>query len=206
MKVILINGSPHPKGCTYTALNEVASTLEKNNIETELFQLGRKPISGCLGCNSCTQTGKCIVDDLVNVFIDKAKEADGFIFGSPVHYASASGAMTSFMDRVFYAGAKNMRFKPAAAVVSCRRAGSTAALDQLNKYFMLSQMPVVSSQYWNMVHGFTPDDVRQDKEGMQTMRVLGNNMAWFLYSFEAAQKAGINRPEQEERIWTPFIR
>jgi len=206
MRVLLVNGSPHPKGCTFTALNEVAGALEKNGIETEIFQLGLKPISGCRGCGTCHKTGKCIIDDIVNVFIEKVADYDGFVFGSPVHYAAASGAISSFMDRAFFAGGSKMRFKPGAVVVSCRRAGSTAALDELIKYLTISQMPVVSSQYWTMVHGASPDEVLQDKEGMQTLRVLGNNMAWLMQCLEAGKAAGISLPEQEERAWTNFIR
>ncbi len=206
MKVLLVNGSPHPKGCTYTALAEIASVLENNQVETEIFQLGVKPISGCMGCNKCFETGQCIVDDKVNIFVNKASEFDGFVFGSPVHYAAASGAITSFMDRAFYSGGKKLAFKPGAVIVSCRRAGSTAALDQLSKYLTINNMPVVSSQYWNMVHGASPGDVRQDQEGMQTMRSLGQNMAWLLRCIEAGKQAGINRPEHEQRVWTNFIR
>ncbi len=206
MKVILVNGSPHANGCTYTALCEVAGALENSGIETEIFQIGNRPVSGCIGCNSCFKTGKCFMDDCVNVFIEKAKEADGFIFGSPVHYAGASGMLTSFMDRVFYSQRGILQNKPAACVVSARRGGTTAAFDQINKYFTITSMPVVSSQYWNMVHGATPEDVKQDLEGMQTMRVLGNNMAWLLKSIEAGRSAGIKLPEREKRVWTNFIR
>lgn len=208
MKVLLINGSPNEKGCTYTALSEVAKTLEEEGVGTEFFNLGKKPIRGCTACGNCHRTGsgKCVFDDdAVNVALEKAEEADGFIFGSPVHYASADGFITSFLDRFFFAGEAYM-YKPGAAVVSCRRAGSTAALDQLNKYFTISSMPVVSSQYWNMVHGNTPDEVRQDLEGMQTMRVLGRNMAWLLKSLEAGRRAGIELPKQEDRYMTNFIR
>ena len=206
MKVLLVNGSPHPEGCTFTALKEIASVLEKNGIETELFQLGVKPISGCLGCNKCNELDKCVINDKVNEFVAKAAEADGFVFGSPVHYASGSGAITSFMDRVFYSGGEKFEFKPGAVIVSCRRAGSTAALDQLMKYLTISNMPVVSSQYWAMVHGASPDDVRQDKEGLHTMRTLGYNMTWLLRCIEAGRKAGFPLPEREEKIWTNFIR
>ncbi|MEG1870693.1 MAG: flavodoxin family protein [Peptostreptococcaceae bacterium] len=208
MKVLLINGSPNKNGCTYTALSEVAKELEKENIETEILHVGKDPIRGCTACGHCSRTdsGKCIFNnDTVNIALAKAIEVDGFIFGSPVHYASASGTITSFLDRLFYAG-KDFAYKPGAAVVSCRRAGSTAALDQLNKYFTIANMPVVSSQYWNMVHGNTPDEVNQDLEGMQIMRTLGKNMSWLLKSIEAGKKAGINLPEKEERVGTNFIR
>ena len=210
MKVILVNGSPHEKGCTYTALTEVAKTLGEAGVETEFFQLGTKPLSGCIACHKCVELKHCVFKDRVNDFLDLAKDADGFIFGSPVHYASAGGSITSFMDRVFYADACSGRhsfyLKPAAAVVSARRAGTTTAFDQLNKYFTISQMPVISSQYWNMVHGIASDDVKKDLEGMQIMRVLGRNMAWFLKCKEAGIKAGILFPEQEAKTATNFIR
>lgn len=206
MKVILVNGSPHAKGCTYTALTEVAETLEKQGIETEIFQVGTKPIAGCIGCGACSKGKGCFQQDVVNEFVEKAKEADGFIFGSPIHYASASGAITSFMDRAFYSGSKYMAGKPAAAVVSCRRGGASAGFDQLNKYFTISGMPIVSSQYWNMVHGSKPEDVLQDEEGLQTMRTLANNMAWLLKCIEAGKQAGITYPEREPMIRTNFIR
>lgn len=208
MKVLLINGSPKAKGCTYTALCEVAGALEKEGISTEILHVGTKPIRGCMACGGCSgdNSGKCAFDDdIVNLALDKAKDADGFVFGSPVHYAAASGQITSFLDRFFYAG-KSFQYKPGAAIVSCRRGGSTAALEQLNKYFTISNMPVVSSQYWNMVHGTTPEEVRRDLEGMQTMRTLGRNMAWLLKSIQAGRDAGVKLPEKEERMRTNFIR
>jgi multimeric flavodoxin WrbA len=208
MKVLLINGSPKKEGCTYTALAEVAQELEKNGIDTEIFHVGNKPIIGCTGCGFCAKTGshQCVyTEDTVNEAILKAKEADGVIFGSPVHYASASGAITSFLDRLFYAGYP-MAHKPGAAVASCRRGGATATLDQINKYFGIAQMPVVSSNYWNMVHGNSPEEVRQDEEGMQTMRILGKNMAWMLKCIEAGKNAGIEKPELETKIKTNYIR
>ncbi len=208
MKVLLINGSPHEKGCTYTALREVADTLEQEGIQTEILFVGTEPVRGCMGCGGCAKQGghRCVFDqDAVNLALQKAEQADGFVFGSPVHYAAASGAMTSFLDRFFYAG-RCFAQKPGAAVVSCRRAGSTAALDQLNKYFTFAGMPVVASQYWNMVHGSTPEEVRQDQEGMQTMRVLGRNMAWLLQCIRAGREAGVKDPAQEPRLWTNFIR
>lgn len=208
MKVLLINGSPKANGCTYTALCEVAKELEKENIETEIFHVGKDPVRGCMACGGCSREplGKCSFNnDTVNLALEKAKEADGFIFGSPVHYAGASGHITSFLDRFFYAG-EGFQYKPGAAVVSCRRGGSTAALDQLNKYFTISNMPVVSSQYWNMVHGTTPDEVKQDLEGMQIMRTLGKNMAWLLKCIHAGKEAGVSMPEKETRAVTNFIR
>lgn len=206
MKVILINGSPHKNGCTYTALSEIADVLHQEGIETELFWVGNKPISGCLGCKACVKTGKCFMNDIVNDFVEIAKDADGFIFGSPVHYAGASGALTSFMDRAFYHKATIFQGKPGAAIASCRRGGASATFDQLNKYFTICSMPVVSSQYWNMVHGNTPEEVKQDLEGMQTMRTLGRNMAWLLKCIEAGKKDGIEFPKHEEKIATNFIR
>ena len=206
MKVILVNGSPHKEGCTYTALSEAADTLNKNGVETEIFQLGTTPVSGCIACGACSKTGKCIYDDPVNEFVEKAKDADGFIFGSPVYYSGMAGQLSSFMDRAFYFGSKYMWGKPAAAVVSCRRGGATAAFEQINKYFTISGMPVVASQYWNQVHGNTPDEVKQDLEGLQTMRTLAANMAWILKCIEAGKKAGIEMPERETPVKTNFIR
>ena len=208
MKVLLVNGGPHRDGCTHTALSEVAATLGAEGVETEIIWLGNQPIGGCTACGTCSQTGRCVRNDCVNEFLGKAAAADGFVFGSPVHYAAATGAITSFMDRAFYAGNNAGVFfhKPAAAVVSCRRAGNTATFDQLNKYFTISSMPVVSSQYWNMVHGSTAEQVRQDLEGMQTMRTLARNMAWMLRCIEAGRRAGIEPPVREAPVRTNFIR
>ncbi len=206
MKVLLINGSPHAKGCTYTALCEVAEALNKEGIETEIFQVGTKPISGCLGCGACMKTGRCVISDTVNEFLDLAEQADGFVFGSPVHFASASGMLTSFMDRAFYGRGNLFAYKPAAAIMSCRRGGATAAFEQINKYFTISNMPIVGSQYWNMVHGNTPDEVKQDLEGLQTMRTLGLNMAWLLKSIQAGKEAGLQLPQREPAVKTNFIR
>jgi multimeric flavodoxin WrbA len=206
MKVLLINGSPHKEGCTFTALSEVAGAIENDGISTDIQWLGNDAICGCRGCGMCRDTGKCIISDMVNETLAKADNYDGFIIGSPVHYAAASGFITPFLDRLFYASGKRFHGKPAAAIVSCRRAGSTAAFEQLNKYFTISHMPVVSSQYWNMVHGNTPDQVRQDQEGLQIMRALGHNMAWLLKCIEAGRRAGIAFPAHERRIGTNFIR
>ncbi len=210
MKVLLVNGSPNEKGCTYTALGEVADTLNKEGVETEIFHIGKKPLSGCIACWNCAKTGRCVFDDSVNIFVERAIEADGFVFGSPVHYASAGGAITSFMDRAFFSNMcgnrKAFYLKPAACIVSARRAGTTAAFDQLIKYFTISEMPVVSSRYWNMVHGSTPEEVKKDLEGLQIMRILARNMAWLMKCKEAGVKAGIPYPEQEERVATNFIR
>ncbi|MGM9766833.1 MAG: flavodoxin family protein [Candidatus Cryptobacteroides sp.] len=206
MKVILVNGSARPKGCTYTGLKEVAQALEAEGIETEIFQVGAKPLAGCYGCGKCAETKRCFLDDTVNEFLDKAENADGFVFGTPVHFAGASGALTSFMDRAFYGKGHIFRYKPAAVIASCRRGGASATLDQINKYFGISSMPVVSSKYWNMIHGNTPEEVVKDEEGMQTMRELGKNMAWLLKCINAGTEAGISRPVMETPVKTNFIR
>ena len=205
MKVLLINGSPHEQGCTFTALSEVAVTLNKNGVETEILYLGKKPISGCIACGKCSENGHCIFDDKVNQVLDMLDAIDGIVVGSPVHYAAASGQITSFLDRLFYSGSSRMAGKLGASVVSCRRGGATAAFDQLNKYFTISNMPIVSSQYWNQVHGNSPEEVRRDKEGLQIMRTLGMNMAWLLKSIEAGTQAGVKKPVYEERVATNFI-
>ncbi len=206
MKVLLINGSPHKKGCTYTALREVADELERQGIETEIFQLGTAAVRSCTACGQCARTGRCIFDnDPVNQCLDRLRQADGLIVGAPVHYAGPAGAVTALLDRMFYGKSGFLALKPAAAVVSCRRGGASAAFDRLNKYFTIAQMPVVSSQYWNAVHGNTPEQVRQDLEGMQIMRTLGRNMAWLLKCIDYAKEA-VPRPEQEERVATNFIR
>ena len=211
MKVLLVNGSSHKEGCTYTALTEVEKSLNKEGIETDIFWIGNKPISGCIACKACVKLKKCVFNnDKVNEFIEIAKDYDGFIFGTPVHWAAASGAITSFLDRVFYAdscgGRKSFYLKPAATVISARRAGTTATFDQINKYFGLLQMPIVTSQYWNMVHGAKPEEVKQDLEGMQIMRTLGKNMAFFLKCKEAGMKAGVKLLEVEPTVFTNFIR
>src|SRR5574344_583095 len=191
MKVLLINGSAKEKGCTSTALNEVATSLNKEGIDTEILYLGNKPIRDCVGCGVCKKSdeGKCVFkDDIVNEIIEKAKTSDGFIFGTPVYYAHPRGRILSVLDRLFYAGSKYFANKPGAAVASARRSGTTASLDVLNKYFTINNMPVVSSNYWNMVHGGKPEDVQQDLEGLQIMRTLGSNMAWLLKCIEAGKK------------------
>lgn len=192
MKVLLINGSPNKKGCTFTALCEVEKELNKNDIETEIFYIGKKPIRGCTACGKCEETGKCVFDDdAVNAALAKAVKSDGFVFGSPVHFAGPSGFIKSFLDRCFYSNRDVFAYKPGAAIVSCRRGGAASAFEQLNKYFSINNMPIVSSQYWNMIHGNTPDEVRQDAEGLQTMRTLGRNMAWLLKSIESGKKWGL---------------
>jgi multimeric flavodoxin WrbA len=211
MKVLLVNGSPRKNGCTYTALTEVAKTLNSEGIDTDFFWIENEAIQGCISCYSCKAAGQCSIDDGVNKFRKLAAGADGFIFGTPVYYASGNGSMISFMDRVFYSESmgnegKAFFMKPAAAVVSARRAGTTAAFDQMNKYFTISQMPIVSSRYWNMVHGMKAEDVLKDEEGLYIMRVLGRNMAYILKCFEAGGKAGVALPKSETRIVTNFIR
>ena len=206
MKVLLINGSPNEHGCTFTALSEVASSLNKNGLESEIFWIGKKAIHGCIACHKCFELGRCVFnDDGVNEVAARAKEFDGFVFGAPVYYGGVAGSLCAFMDRLFFSAGENLQNKPAAAVVSCRRGGATAAFERLNMYFTINNMPIVSSQYWNQVHGFTPDDVRKDLDGLQTMRTLGANMAWLLKCIEAGKKAGINYPEREQSIYTNFI-
>lgn len=205
MKVVLINGSPREHGCTYTALSEVAKTLVSCGVETEIFWIGNRPISGCTVCGYCKKGAKCAIDDRVNELIARIPEFSGMVVGSPVYYAGPAGQLNSFLDRLFYAG-RGFEGKPAAAVVSCRRGGEATAFDRINKYFTISGMPVVSSQYWNMVHGSTPDEVKEDLEGMQTMRTLGRNMAWLLRCIEAGKEAGIAYPEHEPVVRTNFIR
>lgn len=205
MKVLLVNGSLHEKGCTYTALKEVEKALNANGVETEIYWVGQTNISGCKGCWACKKIKKCVLDDGLNEFVAQAAEFDGYVFGSPVYYASASGALVSFMDRVFYSGGKNLAYKPAAAVVSCRRAGAATTFDVINKYFTINNMPIVGSNYWNEVHGNTAEEVLQDEEGLQTMRILGNNMAWLLKCLALGKEAGVE-PVRERKIMTNFIR
>lgn len=206
-KVLLVNGSCNEMGCTYTALTEVAAALEKEGLETEIFQLGREAIRDCVGCGGCRKLGRCVFDDdAVNGFVDKAGKADGFVFGTPVYYAHPSGRILSFLDRAFYSGGSAFACKPGACVASARRAGTTASLDVLNKYFTINRMPVVSSNYWNMVHGNTPDEVHKDLEGLQIMRGIGQNMAWIIKCIEAGRAAGIECPKPEAKVRTNFIR
>ena len=204
-KILLLNGSPHEHGCSYTALNEVAGVLNKNGVETEIMWVGTKAINGCIDCGKCAETGRCVFNDLVNQIIDRLDEFDGIVVGSPVYYGGASAQVCCILDRLCFCASPRLKGKLAAAVVSCRRGGASAAFDRLNKYFLMNNMPVVPSQYWNQVHGFTPDDVRKDEEGLQTMRTLATNMVWLLQSIEAGKKAGVVLPEYEERMWTHFI-
>ena len=210
MKVLMINGSPHEHGCTYTALCEIADTLRAEGVDSEILQVGPSVVRGCTGCGNCfrTRSRRCIfADDLCNTALDRMAECDALIVGSPVHYASAGGSITSLLDRMFYAGSKDMRGKVGAAIVSARRAGTTAALDQLHKYFYISGMPIAPSQYWPMVHGSTPEQVRQDEEGLQIMRTLGRNVAYMVKAFALAREHGLHAPELEkEKKFTNFIR
>ena len=209
MKVLLINGSPKKNGCTHTALSEIAQSLEANNVETEIAWIGHDPIRGCQACWTCSQrhNNRCVFDDdIVNTLLEKVETADGLIVGTPVYYAGANGAILATLDRMFFAGGALMKFKPAAGIASARRAGTTPAIDQINKYFQFNMMPVVSSNYWPMVHGTCPEDVKQDLEGLQIMRILGSNMAWLLQCIEAGKTAGISIPIPEKKIATNFIR
>lgn len=204
----MINGSPNQEGCTFTALSEIAKSLQEEGIDTEIIQIGKNAIRDCIGCGACRKNGgTCIFkDDMVNEIIEKAKTSDGFIFGSPVYYAHPAGRLLTLLDRLFYAGGSAFRYKPGAAIVSARRAGTTASIDAITKHFTINNMPVVSSNYWAMVHGNTPEQVKQDLEGLQIMRLLGKNMTWILKCIEAGKKAGINHPEPVEKIYTNFIR
>ena len=206
MKVLMLNGSPKANGNTYTALLEIGKQLNKEKIEYEIVQIGGAPMRDCIGCGRCTENGCIFSDDGVNEFIAKAKEADGFVFGTPVYYAHPSGRILSFLDRVFYSGGRSFKFKPAASVAVARRSGTTASFDCLNKYFGISQMPVAGSTYWNNVHGAVPGEVSFDEEGMRTMRNLARNLAWMIRCFDAGKKNGIPLPETETGNKTNFIR
>ena len=207
MKVLMINGSPNQFGSTYTSLLYVANSLAEEDIASEVIWLGDKPIQDCVGCDACKKLGKCIFDeDIVNEILEKSKLADGFVFGSPVYYASPSGRIIAVLNRLFYSGAKYLAFKPAAALVSARRSGTTASLDVFYKYFSINQMPIVTSQYWNMIFGRTPEEIRQDKEGVQTMEILGKNMAWIIKSIKTAACNNQQHPPLTEKIYTNFIR
>lgn len=205
MKVLLINGSPHANGCTFTALNIVANELEKNDIETEIVHIGNKDIHGCIACGKCAELGRCVFNDMVNEVAQKFEQADGLVVGSPVYYGGPNGTLTNLLDRLLFSTPFDKRMKVGASVVSARRGGTTAAFDRLNKYFTISEMPVVSSRYWNMVHGHTPEDVMKDEEGVQIMRILGRNMA-FLIRAIAAERERNGLPEKEEIHYTNFIR
>lgn len=203
-KVLLINGSPHSNGCTYTALLEVANELNKEGIETEILHVGNKEIRGCISCNTCGERGKCVFDDLVNEVAVKFEEADGLVIGSPVYYGSPNGTLLSFLDRLFYSTNFSKQMKVGASVVSCRRGGNTATFDVLNKYFPISGMPIAASTYWNQVHGFSAEDVKKDLEGLQTMRNLARNMAFLIKSIKDG-KEKYGEPVVETQYWTHFM-
>lgn len=209
MKVLFVNGSSHIEGTTIQAINEMIKIFDEEKIETEVIQLGKNPIADCLQCEACSKTGKCIIDDGVNEFLDKAVEADGFVFATPVYYAHPSGRILSFLNRVFYSNgeARNaFRFKVGAAVAVCRRGGASASLDVINKYFGISQMPIAGSTYWNMTHGLVAKDAQEDKEGMQTMRNLARNMTWMMRCFDEGKKNGVPYPAIELDAVTNFVR
>ena len=205
MKTLLINGSPHANGCTFTALNIVAEELRKNGIDTEIVHIGNKDIRGCIACGKCAELGRCVFNDMVNEVAQKLEKADGLVVGSPVYYAGPNGTLTNLLDRLFFSTPFDKRMKVGAAVVSARRGGTTAAFDRLNKYFTISEMPIASSRYWNMVHGHTPEDVMKDEEGVQIMRILGRNMA-FLMRAIATERERNGLPEKEVTRYTNFIR
>ncbi|MBO4290183.1 MAG: flavodoxin family protein [Lachnospiraceae bacterium] len=209
MKVLLVNGSPHKNGSTNRALEEMKKTFEQEGLEAEIFWIGNKPVSGCIACGGCAKTGRCVIDDCVNEFKDKASEADGFVFGAPVHYASNAGNMASFMDRIFYSNRERERYrlKPAACVAVCRRAGAEPALERMSKYFSLAEMPLINGFYWNDIFGHNAAEVEQDLEGLQNLRTVARNMVYYLKLQEAGRAAGIEMPQREEpRVYTSFFR
>ena len=206
-KVLFINGSPNENGCTAAAMDEVIRVLNENGIETEKIWLGKKPMPDCMACFKCVESGKCVFSDQVNEIGARIDEFAGIVVGSPVYYGGPNGRLTSFLDRLFFS-VPDAKFegKLGAAIVSCRRGGASAAFERLNQYFLMENMHVVSSQYWNQVHGHTPDEVRKDAEGLQTMRTLARNMAWLLKSIESGAQSGVGRPAHEEKTFTNFIR
>lgn len=214
MRVAIVNGSHNKNGCTARALAEVAKTLEEEGIGTEGFWIGGKSLGGCMGCNACLSLGRCVIDDRVNDFLKVAERADGFVFGAPVHYSHAGASLLGFMDRLFYLSGGNAEgagglfaHKPAAAVVAARRSGTTASFEDVNQFFAISQMPIVTSTYWNNVHGDDdPSETEQDVEGLRVMRILARNMAWMLRCIEAGRAAGVEPPGTERGPWTSFIR
>ncbi len=205
MKVLLVNGSSRQNGCTNAALCEVERALQEEGIETEMFFIGNEALPDCIACRKCKETGRCVFNDAVNDFVEKAKSADGFVFGSPVYFAHPSGRLLTFMDRAFYSGGSAFAYKPAAAVLSARRAGTTASFDVINKYFTICSMPVVSSTYWNHVYGAQPEEVQQDKEGLMTMYNIGKNMAWLLKCIDLGKEHSLSHPENP-KVLTNFIR
>ena len=207
MKVLMINGSPNRQGCTHRALMEVAEALKSEGVESDIFYIGNRPISGCIDCGKCRETGRCVLNDGVNEAVDRMKASDGLIIGSPVYFGSTNGALLAFLDRMFFSSRETFWNKPAAAVCSARRAGTTATLDVINKYFLPSRMPIVPSNYWCVVHGTRTEEVAQDLEGLQTLRLLGRYMAWMIKCFDNARKSGLEPPQlTEARIRTDFIR
>lgn len=211
MKVLLVNGSPHRDGSTFLALKEMEKALKQEGVESEIYFIGMSPIATCRACLACRKLGKCVIVDNVNEFVELCRGFDGFVFGTPVHYASASGIITSFLDRVFYSAFSSGRgdifeHKPGTAIAVARRGGTTATLDQINKYFSISQMPIISGRYWNMVHAQKPTEIYADEEGIQNLRILARNMAYHLKCKEAAQNAGITPPEKEKPTLTNFVR
>ena len=206
MKVLMINGSPRANGNTSIALNEMKTVFEKEGVDAEIVQVGSEAVRGCIACNRCAELGKCVFDDVVNKLAVKLSEADGLVVASPVYYASANATLIAVLDRLFYSTSFDKTMKVGASVVCARRGGCSATFDELNKYFTIAQMPVVSSNYWNMVHGNTPEEVCQDKEGLQTMRILGRNMAWMLKCIEAGKNNGVAVPEAEAKVKTNYIR
>lgn len=207
MKVLLVNGSPHKDGSTYTALYEVKKALDDEGIDSEIYWIGKDAIAGCTACRGCTKLGKCVINDSVNELSERIDEFDGIVIGSPVYYSNVAGNLRSFLDRFFYSGGgRKLAGKPGAAVVSCRRGGATATFDEINKYFTISNMPVVSSDYWNQIHGNNADEAKQDLEGLHTMRVLGHNMAWLIKCIEAGKENGIEWKLSEPKVTTNFIR
>lgn len=205
MKVLIINGSPHKNGSTYTALHEMEKIFLSENIETEIIQVGHLPIRGCIACRSCYETGKCAFDDIVNELAPKFEECDGLVVGSPVYYASANATLIALLDRLFYSTKFDKTMKVGASVVSARRGGLSFTFDELNKYFTICGMPVASGQYWNSIHGANADDALQDAEGLQSMRTLAKNMTFLMKSI-ALGKEKYGLPEKEEHLWTNFIR
>lgn len=204
MKVLLVNGSPHKNGCVFTSLSEIAATLQENGVESEIFHIGSKPVQGCTGCGQCRQKGRCVFqDELYIQFVEKLEQCDGIIIGSPVYYAGPAGSLCAILDRVFFSAGDLLKSKPGACIVNCRRGGASATFDRLNKYFTILQMPVVASTYWNSTHGSNPEQVRQDEEGLHTMRVLARNMAFLLKTIVQTE---VPRPDQEPKIMTNFIR
>jgi len=206
MKVLLVNGSPHERGATYAAMTVISEALAAEGVESEIFWIGNEAVGGCMGCGYCRKAKKCIRNDKVNEISARLSEFDGFVFGSAVHYAAASSALSSFMDRLFYMNSFAMRMKPAAAVVSCRRGGATAAFDEINKYFTISEMPIVSSNYWNQIHGSNFEEAMQDEEGVQTAKILGRNMAYMVKALAVAAEVGVLPHEREKKTMTNFIR